>query len=336
MNTSQPLVSVIMPTFNDGKFLAEAIDSILAQSYKTFELIIINDGCTDNTEDIIRNYNDNRIRYIVNSKNRGYIYSLNKGLTHAKGTYIARMDADDRCPPERLKKQIEFLEQNKDIGVLGGNMISFKENGEIQYHPFPEKHDAIRARLIFRNPMAHPTVMLRKAIIQKHNIRYNDSYYAAEDFKLWQQLIKYTKFHNLQETLLYYRIHAGNVSILKQNAQNKTKIKIISENFQQIAYHAKPADIKLFTDIVNTRYDSTHHIKDIIKICQYLTKHALATAEIESSALKIEIGNLIKDHLTHKRKYYPSEWRTLLINNSLIQISLKYYIKTIIRSFTKI
>ena len=122
-NYNDILVSVIMPVYNGALYLREAIDSILSQTHTNLELIIINDGSNDNSEEIILSYEDNRIRYIINEKNSGICVTLNKGLDIAKGKYIARMDCDDISCPERLQMQIEYMEQNPSIGVLGSDII---------------------------------------------------------------------------------------------------------------------------------------------------------------------------------------------------------------------
>ena len=123
-----PLISVILPAYNAERFLEEAIDSILAQTYKNFELIVLNDGSTDRTEEIILSYNDPRIRYIKNESNLKLIKTLNKGIALARGKYIARMDADDISLPTRFEKEIEFMEIHPDIGVCSSKVIHLFSN----------------------------------------------------------------------------------------------------------------------------------------------------------------------------------------------------------------
>ncbi|HGF9542707.1 TPA: glycosyltransferase family 2 protein, partial [Acinetobacter baumannii] len=124
------LVSVVLPAYNAELYLKEAIDSVLSQTFTDFELIILNDGSIDRTEEIILSYNDSRIVYVKNEKNLGLIGTLNKGINLAKGKYIARMDADDICLPERFKKQVDFLEKNNEIDLIGTNAIKINNNGD--------------------------------------------------------------------------------------------------------------------------------------------------------------------------------------------------------------
>ena len=138
-----PKISVVMPAYNAEKYIGEAIESILNQTFKDFEFIIINDGSVDHTKEIIREYNDPRIVLLENDKNRGIVLSLNKGLDAATGKYIARMDADDIATKDRLEKQLEFL-QVKSYDMVGCNAIKIDENGkEIGYLNFPTAHEII-------------------------------------------------------------------------------------------------------------------------------------------------------------------------------------------------
>ena len=206
-NYNDILVSVIMPVYNGALYLREAIDSILSQTHTNLELIIINDGSNDNSEEIILSYEDNRIRYIINEKNSGICVTLNKGLDIAKGKYIARMDCDDISCPERLQMQIEYMEQNPSIGVLGSDIIVFGEG--IKEHIFTFEHDknCCKAGLLFNTCVAHPAVMMRKRLLDKYNFRYDEEYRGLEDFELWYRISKHTELVNLSHPLLYYRKH---------------------------------------------------------------------------------------------------------------------------------
>lgn len=161
-NLNTPLVSVVMPVYNGEKYLPEAIDSILKQTFTDFELLLINDASTDNSEKIINSYNDSRIIYIKNEQNLGLIKTLNKGLDLAKGEYIARMDQDDISSHERFAKQIALFESNLEIGVCGTWFTLFRENHEDQIIEHPEYNDSIKIGLLTSCFIGHPTVMMRK------------------------------------------------------------------------------------------------------------------------------------------------------------------------------
>lgn len=212
-----PRISVLMPAYNSEKYIGEAIESILNQTYADFEFIIINDGSTDNTAKIIKEYaqRDNRIRFINHSKNKGLIGVLNEGLDLCCGEYIARMDSDDISLPTRFEKQIEYMDAHPECGVLGTWFQIFgNKNESIQW-----SQDIKILNFIKENQIGHPTVMLRKSVIDKFNFRYDFNYKHAEDFELWSRMVLVTEIHNLQETLLNYRWADENISVLHNQEQ---------------------------------------------------------------------------------------------------------------------
>lgn len=205
MNINTPLISVIMSAFNAEKYLKEAIDSILNQSFADFELIIVNDGSEDTTETIILSYNDMRIKYLKNTENKGLVYSLNRAIDHGKGYYYARMDADDICEIERFSRQINYLNNHPEVGVLGTYaQIIDEKGGFLGKFETPIEDYQIRQKLFLDSPFIHPTVMFRRDILTDQ--RYDVKFYRLEDYELWVRLAKKTQFHNLPESLLRYRI----------------------------------------------------------------------------------------------------------------------------------
>ena len=225
MNRSYPhTVSVLMPAYNAAEHIREAIDSILEQTFTDFEFLIINDGSTDNTVDIISEYDDPRIKLVHNDGNKGLIYSLNYGLEIAQGKYIARMDADDIAMDTRLEKQVRFLEDNPDTSILGTAFIFMGTPHEMHH---PNYNEEIRIKLLDDGAFAHPTVMMRKDSIDSNNIMYNGDYKYIEDYQFWvEAAIKNLKMANLDEVLLQYRQHSNQVSSQKYNEQEETKQRI--------------------------------------------------------------------------------------------------------------
>lgn len=224
-NLNQPLISVIMPVYNAGPFVKQAIESVLAQSYKNFELIILNDGSTDNSEQVILSFSDNRIRYTLHKKNVGLIACLNEGVRISNGTYIARMDADDISLLRRFEKQLSFLEENLLVGICGTQIDTIREERIIPFDRLPICNNAIRAALLFRNVLIHPSVMFRKSIFQGET-PFDSAFYLAEDYECWSRMAGKTEFVNLSETLLHYRIHSNQVSTDKSDEQQKIAAKI--------------------------------------------------------------------------------------------------------------
>lgn len=197
-----------MPAHNAERFIDDAIKSILGQTISDLEFIIINDGSTDRTEDIILSYQDSRIIYIRNDKNRGLSYSFNKGIEVAQGKYLARMDADDISSPERLEIQSLYLKKNPSIDIVGSSIVTIDENNnQMTTHKRSSSHKCIKFSSLFSTPMYHPTVMGRLEIFKSHH--FNESFSNSEDYELWSRLLFSTKtrFANINKPLLKYRIY---------------------------------------------------------------------------------------------------------------------------------
>ena len=222
-----PRVSVLMPAYNVEKYVGEAIESILNQTYKDFEFIIINDGSTDNTANIIQEYakKDKRIKFINNKKNQGLITVLNQGLDLCKGEFIARMDSDDISLPERFAKQIKYMDEHPECGVCGTFAYHFFVSGKKGWI-WKQPENVLICDLLKRNPMIHPTVFIRKQVIDNFGIKYNKEYKHAEDYGLWLDLIHYTQIHNIPEVLLNYRVHDTNIGVLYNAEQYENAVKI--------------------------------------------------------------------------------------------------------------
>jgi len=227
-------ISVLLPTFNNSAYLSTAIESILNQTYTNFELIIINDGSNDNTEYILSSYQsfDSRIKVINNKRNLGVANSLNLGINESCGEFIARMDGDDISTPTRFEMQINFLEENPEISILGSRVDFIDEYSEkLPDYPWiiPEKHNDIAWRLLFSTPICHPTIIMRKSVFSSSKSTFYDPHYKNEDMHLWSKLIFETKMHNLQEILLHYRM-----GINKNDTLNKilpTQIRMIAKEY---------------------------------------------------------------------------------------------------------
>lgn len=209
------MFSVILPTYNGGIYLKEAVNSILNQDFPDFELLVIDDGSTDNSLQFLSSISDQRIRLVRNVVNKGLIYSLNKGLDICKGEFIARMDADDIAKPFRLSMQLKVFKENPAIGVCGGNVEYIDEKANLlkmQQNPLPLDSKKIKTLLFFKNPIIHSTVCIRRSILKERSLSYNSDYILAEDYKLWLDLSTFTEFLNLPEIILSYRFHQNNVS----------------------------------------------------------------------------------------------------------------------------
>lgn len=205
-----PKVSVLMPVYNAAPFLAEAIDSILAQTFADFEFVIINDGSTDGSEEIIAAYRDSRIRYLNNENNLGLVATLNRGIDCSQGQYIARMDGDDICLPKRFAKQVEHLDRNPEVGVCGTAYTYFGDSNRLESPPI----DCRKAftYLSQNSSIGHPTAMIRKSVLDEHAIRYENEFGYAADYALWVRMGLVSRIESLPDSLLRYRWHSSNMS----------------------------------------------------------------------------------------------------------------------------
>jgi glycosyltransferase involved in cell wall biosynthesis len=260
-NHTNPLVSVVLPVFNAASYLHDAIESILQQSYSNFELIIINDGSSDSSLDIIKSFDDKRIRYVENKENIGLIKTLNRAFELANGSYIARMDADDRSFNQRFEKQIEYLEENTQIGVLGTGFISFGNvNEQVIYK---STHQEIRWMQLYECHILHPSVMIRTSVYRDHEFSFNPQFAHCEDYELWARMSQKVQFANLQEPLVYYRDSDSNISntytetqyhnsiIVRQYLFSCIGVKEVSKKeiqlFENTSYYNYPNDISSLT-----------------------------------------------------------------------------------------
>jgi lipopolysaccharide biosynthesis glycosyltransferase len=255
-----PLVSVIMAVHNEEQFLHDSVSSILAQTYANFEFIVVNDASTDRTRDILMGFaeEDNRLKILDNEEQLSLAASLNKAIGIAEGEYIARMDGDDISFPDRLQKQVDFLETHRHISVLGTKVAVIRalwwESKEYSY-PILENDRDIKINFLRRPGIIHPTVMMRASSLKEHGILYNPLFLRSQDYELWTRMAfkHWLKFHNLQEPLLHYRVRGGDRSS-NLAIQENYKMMILSDllnrlgsgdNTKRLQFHALWAAGKL-------------------------------------------------------------------------------------------
>lgn len=234
-----PKVSVVMPAYNTEKYIAVAIESILNQTFKDFEFIIIDDGSTDKTGEIIQGYakKDERIIFLRNTENLHNYKTRNKGVMIAKGKYIVTMDADDWSYPDRLQKQFEFMERNEEV-VLCGSFIEIcgLNLKVINIRNYPETDEKIRKKIFKYNPFCHPATMWRAETVKKVG-GYNDKYPLSQDYKLEFKVGKFGKFANLPEVLHKLRTHNDSVSMLHTKKQELYTLQIRIKAVWKYEYH---------------------------------------------------------------------------------------------------
>jgi glycosyltransferase involved in cell wall biosynthesis len=218
LQNKEILVTIICPVYNAEKFIVESIFSILKQTYKNFELIIIDDNSIDNTSDKIRKIIDPRITLIKNEMNLGPASSINIGIQKSSGSYIAIMHGDDIAMPNRISEQLFFMEENKEIDVLGSNYETIDESGEkIEIKRTSNKN--INERLLFHNVLCHPTIFYRASIFNSSLI-YTDGMRLNEDYDFLTKAVQNNiKISILQKVLMKYRLHSSQQSNIKSKEE---------------------------------------------------------------------------------------------------------------------
>ncbi|WP_165043907.1 glycosyltransferase family 2 protein [Dysgonomonas sp. ZJ709] len=232
-----PQISIVMPVYNAQEYLCQSIDSIIQQTFTDFELIIVDDGSTDKSAEIISDYKDPRIHHILNEHN--FIQSLNNGITAAVGKYIARMDADDIMLPKRLQLQYEFMENNPNVDISGSWMQSFGQREYVMKNA--TDHQGILCQAILHSPLYHPTIIMKRSIIHSFpfldNVSqlYNEKYTYAEDYHCWIELIKKgSVFANIPEVLVKYRCSNNQLTVIKQKEILACTVKIQNEYIEYV------------------------------------------------------------------------------------------------------
>ena len=222
METKVPSVSVLMPAHNAEKYISEAIESILNQTFEDFEFIIVDDCSTDRTWEIIQEYakKDKRIVAVRNEKNLKIALTLNRGMNLVKGKYIARMDSDDWSYPDRLQKQFDFMEANPETGASGGTMeVCTKNLVRKSCREYNLTDLEIRKKIFRYSPFCHPLVMFNAEILKKYNLNYCQFLPIAQDYDLYFRIGNVSKFGNLKDILLKYRVVDTSISISKAKTQ---------------------------------------------------------------------------------------------------------------------
>jgi glycosyltransferase involved in cell wall biosynthesis len=241
-----PLISVVLPVYNCGLYIEDAINSILNQTIQDFEIIVIDDCSVDNTVKIVQSIEDNRIRMILKRQNTGLIDSLNIGFKEAKGKYIARMDGDDISLPDRFKKQLQILKNNPDIKACGCWLKEFGYSNKVIRHK--ENHDEIVSRLLLACTMSLGSVMLERSWGIGH--KFDKTKLHVEDYDFWSKMAWSGKFYNIQEVLYNYRIHKSQVSTLYKPIQTQGDIDIKLFLFKKIRYNTEVFSDELITKML--------------------------------------------------------------------------------------
>jgi glycosyltransferase involved in cell wall biosynthesis len=325
-------ITVFMPVYNSEKYLKESIDSILNQTIKEFEFLIIDDGSTDSSVDIIKQYNDDRIRLVCNEENKGLPYTRSKGLSLATGEYIALLDSDDISYPNRLEEQINYLDKNKDV-IAVSSLFDFYVNGHIQSKKYIYKNacdndNFLRILMMFTNPIMNSAAMFRKSFIEKYNINYRKECFVAQDYAFWTDCIKYGKIHIVPLNLIAYR--TGHASITKKSIASKALARkevtdsIRSRAIKNVGFELSDQELMYFNKVFSDPYveigiEDFFSVKKILdKLIDFNIIKQMVDKELLTQLIKNEFSKrIVNSKLSKKEKLrllrYKFKYETLFV-----------------------
>lgn len=244
-------VSVIMAVFNAAEFLKEAVDSIVNQTMKDWELIAIDDCSTDDSLAILRSYSDPRIKIIENEMNSGPAITRNKGLKLATGEFIAVMDADDVSSSKRFELQINYLLSSPGIDIVGSWANAINNKGDYLFQiQTPTNPNELRTRLLFENSLVHSSVMLRREIVLKYNLFYDEYFMYAQDFELFTRASRFVNLANIPDVLVYYRYSPNHISTRNYEKQSLYGIQIIENHYINLGVEASKVQLEILYSLL--------------------------------------------------------------------------------------
>lgn len=243
-----PEVTVLMPVFNGAQYVRQAIDSILNQTYSSFEFLILDDGSTDGTHEIISRYSDERIRLLVNPQRLRLSGALNRGMVEAKGDLIARMDADDISRPDRIERQVDYLHKNPGVAVCGAWVRRFGK-GRKRVDRNPVGHESIKAYSLFECPFSHPTVVFDRAKLASAGLCYNGEFYPTEDYELWSRVVHHYPCANIPQVLLDYRVNPAGMTGSEWSDMDAQGVKIGNANLRRMGIFPSQDELILHRNI---------------------------------------------------------------------------------------
>jgi glycosyltransferase involved in cell wall biosynthesis len=322
-NSKLPDISVLMPVYNAEKYLKEAIESIINQTYSNWELIILNDKSTDSSKAIIESYlvKDSRIIFINKETNVGPANLRNEGFELARGTYIALLDADDIAKPTRFEKQINVMKNNTEIGVCGTWFKTFGEKEKSKIIKHPEMHNQIKVKFLIDCTIGNSTALFKKNILE--NIRYDKEYVPVEDYHLWSQLIAKNQFYIIQEALVDYRIHDSNISQTKIENVKRSKRRIKIELLKQFEIEENDPKISSFIHLIEGQKGLTFKDQKIILECY--------NQLIEKNQILENFDKVLLEKMLHK-----SIGRIIRKASEQSKLQLKFYKENFSQAFSKL
>ena len=328
LDENEPLVSVIMSTCNPNKeYLRESIASILNQTYKNIEFIIINDASLDNLDDVITKYNDNRIRLFTNGNNLGLTKCLNIAIALSNGEFIARMDDDDISLPSRIEKQVSYFLSNENVNILGSNVeyIGGFEGFSKYEHALTREEQQLN--LFFDNSgLAHPTVMFRKKFLEEHKILYKENYLRSQDYGMWVECTRYSKLYCLNNVLLKHRKHKKQISNKHRESQYNFKNKVKIDQLEKL--NIIPTEDEVITHILFCE-NKINNLNNLRKVKKWIIKLIEANRKTNYFTHDLFIQILEKKYISMSFSLFLSMKNIIPLLYSISFLRIKYLRKPI-------
>lgn len=315
-----PRISILMPVYNNGDYVAEAIESMLGQTFSDFELIVLDDCSTDHSQLVIESFKDKRIVYHRNEKNIGLANNLNVGLDLARGEFIARMDGDDISLPERLQTQLDFLDKHPDIDLCSCGLEKFgKETGTWIRESDPEQ---VKITMMFYSPVLHASSVWRRTSFEKHGLRYRQEAFPAEDYDLWARAVFHCKLVNIPDVLYRYRIHGIQVTKTDDRVEVRDR-QIRLEYLKKALPELKENDVKDFVEFFHNKNSEPQNFVNIYKnIIAANNKNGFFDAHLLNKRFERIFFSMCQHETIESKK------NCSLFGKSGVKLGIKYYLFT--------
>lgn len=322
--SEKPLVSVVMPIYNAERYVEEALSSIINQTYKNLEIIIVNDCSSDSSMRIIGQMDDPRIIIINNKTNLGVAASLNRGFMEARGNYIARMDSDDIAELDRISLQVNYMEENPNVVVCGTaiRFIGNKKGTRI----FQNQYKRILVDLMFQCALCHPTVMLRRKILIDNGLNYEEDFEKAEDYRLWTRCSQYGAIGNIEDVGLNYRVHDSQVSNVYKKKQDKASDIIRKEYLEAYKVYLSEKEVSVFNKMCNNNRINTLEISLCLSLIKKIIRSLKDNNNFDTLYMIYALSGLLN------KAYYNVDWMmTKKCKKAILTIYIKvFYVTSIV------
>lgn len=332
-----PRVSVFMPVYNAGEDLVAAMKSILNQTFSDFEFLIVNDGSKDNSLEIIQSFDDKRIVLINNEVNKGLIASLNIGLENCKGEFIVRMDQDDISLPTRIEKQVKFMDEHPEYGLIGSWFEDFGENIESKLVKYSSDDTQIRIRHLYQTHISHPTAVIRTSVIRKHQLRFDPEFVHGEDYEFWVKTSAFCKLSNFPELLVLKRDHPRNITNQFASTMQATCAKVKQKQFHQMGLDLTTDEVNLYTRFADSEWNfDSYEMKTLTHLLERIQsaneKSSFIPKDVYSQYLSSKFFHLCYNNKSIGKQGWEMFFASSLSKNYKISLSekAKFRVKSIL------